>query len=626
MLDGKGSWPRHQLRAQGRRLSRTAAVVPGSKMLTSWHQPRAIPTLTPPNNLTPEAGGSADLLDFLSRTAVQHEEELLYGIKDPGFVPVQHSLPRLAANALNQAEIDNQIEPTAAPIAVLEQEQSQKQPQLQPTAVTARFQQSALAQLADSITDQSGFYGQFYGEEDRALSQDLMLATSSFSEATALTAPAIMPKEAKLSSATTALTTPAIMPRQAKLSSATTARNLANASVNGGSGKERRNVERRGMRTRPTGRVKSIAESEHRQSERRRHRAEANTGAELDMAESLELSPLSQAELVGNAASAARSADAFRSMLKELNDWLSASQSSTDQSSADPLLDDPLNETYESSEYFTAAKLAKSDLAPLVVPPGPVKPSRPLFRHVAETAVKVKQLSHGRRLECYQSGAMLQKDELGQVEQIRAANGSSISIHRDREGNPDRFVRRDENGQNHSLGECDEKGVTVRDLKERVLAAGDVLVVDPHGCVGVNRADGQFWNIDLIRGLHIERRRLADAKGGWHVLTAIFASDGFRMMTMYQPVAELPILTPIYSQADADSFWSHAPIAATCLRFYGRDGSVIQFESEEELTNLCPSWVSAPGIRHVEPNLKGKHQAGTAWLAVQEYVSSYLSN
>jgi len=283
---------------------------------------------------------------------------------------------------------------------------------------------------------------------------------------------------------------------------------------------------------------------------------------------------------------------------------------------------DPLN---ESRGDFGAGGFWDYRLSPSLVPIE-AKRQRPMFRRTNGKPTNTRTLDNGSRFECYDSGAVVEKDELGKVTQIRGATGGSVSIYYDRDGNPEGFLRTDAKGRGHSIAECDRQGVIVRDATGRIRAAGDALCIDPNGCLSVCRSDGQFWSIDLVRGKHIERRRLADASGVWNIVTAVFAADGFRMTTLFQPVADLPSKDQINSVEDANRVWSNAAVARSSFRFYGRDGSIIQFESEDELRNLSPSHVWAPGTRRVEPIWKNRHQAGTAWESVQEYVSSYLSN
>jgi hypothetical protein len=239
--------------------------------------------------------------------------------------------------------------------------------------------------------------------------------------------------------------------------------------------------------------------------------------------------------------------------------------------------------------------------------------------------VGVKNLPLGRRIESHENGAILEKDELGRVTQIRAQSGEIISVYYGRDGAPEGFVRTDARGVLHSVAECDAQGVVLRDESGRVRAAGDSLSIDPLGRISICRSDGQYWSIDLARQMLSEKRRLADPTGKWTALTAVFAADGFRMMTLFQKLTPAPGKSTVRSQDDANRIWSRAAVENGHFRFYGRAGSTIEFTSEEALASLVPAHVSSPGVRPIEPRWRARHQAGTAWQSVHEYVISYLA-
>ncbi|HEY9733381.1 MAG TPA: hypothetical protein V6C89_15790 [Drouetiella sp.] len=240
-----------------------------------------------------------------------------------------------------------------------------------------------------------------------------------------------------------------------------------------------------------------------------------------------------------------------------------------------------------------------------------------LFKRLVIEKPRIASLPAGERLERFDNGAELKKDALGRVRHIKSGLGVSIAIAYDSEGQPQSFVRSDRNGQMHSVGERDRHGVVVRDLEGRVRAAGESMSVDPRGCLSVRRVDGQFWSIDLVKQLHIERRSIVGRDGNWNFLTAVFTSDGFRMMTRFQSLHD--------DGPAGDRFHWLASEPSGTFRFYGRDGSVIEFEGEDHLTQMKPHHVWAPGSRAIDSNFRGHHQAGTAWDSVQEYVTSYLS-
>ncbi|HEY9683760.1 MAG TPA: hypothetical protein V6C86_19420 [Oculatellaceae cyanobacterium] len=336
------------------------------------------------------------------------------------------------------------------------------------------------------------------------------------------------------------------------------------------------------------------------------------------------------------------SGQALRSLLNELNAWLSASNLAKGDSSSSTI--------YEADHGSPAALVdnaAQRDLARLKSRFGfeqakdwtygvfdgnaesvRVAESRnklsPFFDAARRMVVGVRSLPLGRRLESHENGAVLEKDELGRVTQIRSASGEIISVYYGKDGAAEGFVRTDSKGKLHSVAECDGNGVVLRDQSGRVRAQGESLCIDPLGRISICRADGQYWSIDLARQMLSEKRRLADPSGRWNALTAVFAADGFRMMTLFQKLSP-DVDKKVSSPADANRIWSTASVEKGSFRFYGRDGSTIEFDSEESLANLAPANVSSPAVRPIEPCWQAKHQAGTAWQSVHEYVVSYLA-
>lgn len=218
--------------------------------------------------------------------------------------------------------------------------------------------------------------------------------------------------------------------------------------------------------------------------------------------------------------------------------------------------------------------------------------------------VQVSQGRYGHRIETFSNGAMLVKDDRGRVVEVVSERGVTINLSYDAKGHLNEFHRIDLSGGTHSRAECDGNSVLVRDRGGRVKAQGESMQVDPLGCISIAREDGQFWSLDLVRSVHIERRLLPDAEGNWHSMTALFTWDGFRMATRFRKI-----------NVKGDSVY----------RFYGRDGSMIEFGTDEALSNLKPSVVTGPGLRYVAESHRNKRQAGSAWEALREYRANYLS-
>ncbi len=672
------SFPRHQFRAQGRRQGRAGITITSATGFAQqkWH-PHLLQTAVASGSKSQvaEAAGSLELLDFLSLTAVDSENQLLSGTWEPGFVSAGRAGSRLVPIRAAQPDAPHMVAASGA------------------NASVSGGSASLLSQLADSIFSVSEPCDNSTGGLDIGKLKSIVeceagdaiaaVGTSSIKQLEA--AHALDPLEHLIESAVLGLASQSVEAefelvkslRQKPIKQSFDFEFEWARTVNRDvsvptevSDALRQNLTEPTSEQTPIGPVPTGGEY--------------SVGSDLDMAERLDM-PLSH---VVDGSQGDDSAGAFRSMLKELNEWLSASHLSSDGRHADESssaldsedlssLDDeidptipimlqaayeadplpfsiaesltdivgkafsdanvedgayPLNEFTELDESvdqlaFTGLltdHVSQSMALPVVS--RRVKHQRQIFRRNNSKAASTRTLDNGRRFECYDSGAVVEKDELGRVTQIRAASGGCVSIYYDRDGSPEGFLRTDRQGRSHSIAECDRQGVIVRDPTGRIRAAGDALCIDPNGCLSVCRSDGQFWSIDLVRDKHIERRRLADAHGGWNIITAVFAADGFRMTTLFQPVVDLPSKEKVNSVEDANRLWSAASVASPRFRFYGRDGSVIQFESEDELTNLTPSHVWSPGTRRVQPIWKNRHQAGTAWESVQEYVSSYLSN
>lgn len=224
-------------------------------------------------------------------------------------------------------------------------------------------------------------------------------------------------------------------------------------------------------------------------------------------------------------------------------------------------------------------------------------------------------LANGARKEIYPNGAFVVKDSLGKVVAVRSQDNITLRFKRDNEGSLTAFTRFRADGSIHSSGEKDKDGVIVRDPCGRVRAQGESMSCDPRGCLTIRKFDGQFWSLDLVKGIHIERRILEDLHGHWSSLTALLSFDGFRMATKFQE------LTDSYRRYGD---WLSSTNCSK-FRFYGRDGSMVQFNSDEELQSLRPSFTSPPGSKRVDEELTGRRQARTAWDSVHEYISQFLA-
>jgi hypothetical protein len=219
----------------------------------------------------------------------------------------------------------------------------------------------------------------------------------------------------------------------------------------------------------------------------------------------------------------------------------------------------------------------------------------------------IEAVADGTRVEYFFAGSKVVKDVLGRVVEVQSQYGDCLYLRYGIFGNIDAFQRTDCAGRTHSEGRKDKHGVVVRDTEGRVRAAGESMSIDPRGCFYLHGIEGQYFSLDLVSGIHSERRRISDERGSRFV-TSLFTHDGFRMATMFGPPRGLPGTT------------SGAEPRQLYFRFYGRDGTVIEFASEDDLLDLRPLVVSAPATRSVHKHWPSRRQAVTAWESVHDYL------
>ncbi len=252
----------------------------------------------------------------------------------------------------------------------------------------------------------------------------------------------------------------------------------------------------------------------------------------------------------------------------------------------------------------------------LLTPAQPDTHVRPaLSRSHTEETPTLQMLPAGRRMESLENGAQIIKDSLGRVIEVRSPLGPVLRTRYDEQGHLRFFVRTDKEGNIQSYGESDKQGVVVHDPEGRVRAAGESMAIDRVGRLSIVRKDGQFWSIDLARGLHVERRQMVDEDGQWTAITAVFAYDGFRMVTRFQTMEARE-----FDEEEGCYLPTSGSICKEEIRLYGRDGSCVQFDSEDAIDELRPARVWPPASRAVDKKYRNRWQAGTAWQAVREYL------
>lgn len=224
-----------------------------------------------------------------------------------------------------------------------------------------------------------------------------------------------------------------------------------------------------------------------------------------------------------------------------------------------------------------------------------------LFERPAHSRMQVhiELLPNGGRVESFSNGSMLTKDGLGRVVEVRSTYGDCLFLEYSGFGHLEAFTRTDSKGFLHSFGKRDKHGVAVRDAEGRVRAAGESMTIDHRGCFYLHTLDGQYFLLDLVTGTHCERRKIFRSDGRVDFLTGIFAHDGFRMANMYAVNGGI----------------------GTRYRFYGRDGTIVEFLSEEDIKSCRPVAACAPASKPVDKTWLKRAQARTAWESVYDYLA-----
>jgi hypothetical protein len=231
-------------------------------------------------------------------------------------------------------------------------------------------------------------------------------------------------------------------------------------------------------------------------------------------------------------------------------------------------------------------------------------PALPVYWQREAPAVEVS--ADGWRIEVFFGGSKIVKDALGRVVEVHSQFGEAMHFRYSGAGNIETFQRYRSDGTSHSEGERDRHGVVVRDADGRVKAAGESMTIDPRGSFFLHTFEGQFFSVDLVTGIHTERRKITDETGVSRFVTSLFTHDGFRMATMFGGL----------KGSTAYGGGKRTPK----FRFYGRDGTLIEFNNDEDLHLLHPSKVMKAGSRKVSKSWPHERQANTAWDAVRDYL------
>lgn len=234
------------------------------------------------------------------------------------------------------------------------------------------------------------------------------------------------------------------------------------------------------------------------------------------------------------------------------------------------------------------------------------EPVLPVPGNWQREAPAVEVSADGWRIEVFFGGSKIVKDALGRVVEVHSQFGEAMHFRYAANGFIETFQRLHSDGSSHSEGERDRHGVVVRDADGRVKAAGESMTIDPRGSFFLHTFEGQFFSVDLVTGIHTERRKVTDETGVSRFVTSLFTHDGFRMATMFGGL----------KGSTAYGGGKRTPK----FRFYGRDGTLIEFNNDEDLHMLHPSKVLKAGSRKVNKSWPYERQANTAWDAVRDYL------
>lgn len=319
----------------------------------------------------------------------------------------------------------------------------------------------------------------------------------------------------------------------------------------------------------------------------------------------------------------AKSTAAKQNALYQENAAASAAKSI--ESSERPVAEKPVKRPFKSAgpllsialQEIMADTSAVLDFSPqqTLAPPPPLTSRRQSNVYVSEDTLNCAPSKTNFRNEDLSCGGKIIKDMLGRVLYVRSQRGIALSYTYDPQGRLVYWMRTDGEGHVHSIGECNyenlienkDKIVTVRDGAGRVFAQGHSASISPDGTLTIRKLDGQYWSIDIIREIHVERRLIDRSDVKWNFVTALLADDGFRLSSKFQ----------VHQTNDMTKF-----------RFYGRDGSVVQFNSEEALASKQPDSVYPAASRDIDSTFQYRDgmKARTAWDAVYEYYPLFISN
>ncbi|PWU03520.1 MAG: hypothetical protein C5B53_00385 [Candidatus Melainabacteria bacterium] len=210
--------------------------------------------------------------------------------------------------------------------------------------------------------------------------------------------------------------------------------------------------------------------------------------------------------------------------------------------------------------------------------------------------------SSERQLQVLERGAYIRRNSLEQIIEVCSSKGEKIGFGYSPDGSLRIFTRFSSSAEVQALGVWEADQVIVKDSSGSVILVGESMEISETGSLTIHQSERHVYRIDLIHELYTEKQEVEGRDGQLYCLKAIFALDGFRMSTCFESRPE--------NRYDLEQ-------AQLLFRFYGRDGSFLEFDSEERLRTLEPLQSADQGTRTVKPNFIACLDGTTAWDSVK---------
>jgi hypothetical protein len=227
---------------------------------------------------------------------------------------------------------------------------------------------------------------------------------------------------------------------------------------------------------------------------------------------------------------------------------------------------------------------------------------RQAAKRTASAHMSFEPWSSERQLQVFERGAYIRRNSLKQIIEVCSSKGEKIGFGYSPDGSLRIFTRFSSNAEVQALGVWEAEQVIVKDNSGNVILVGQSMEISETGCLTIRQSEKHVYSINLIQELYTERQEIEWRDGEFYRLKAIFALDGFRMSTCFESGVE-----------NCDDLRQRQLL----LRFYGRDGSFLAFDSEAKLRVLEPLQSADRGTRAVQPNFIACLDGTTAWDSVK---------